>query len=238
MDKFSDLIENTTFVIPVRLGSSRIKNKVLLPFPNKKINLIEHKINQLLNITTKDKIILSCGERRLIELAESFDIEVSHRDGHFINEHDAGTRESIIEVVKDIPTKYTAWTTVVTPLHDEVVIKKSLESFLKFQKDFDSMTTGVRIYEYLWQDDKPLNYFADDRHVDSQDLPCLTRISNGIYFSQTSIMRQNGYFLGYKPKIIEIPNLCSVDIDTREDYLTALNAIDWYKEIRDEFYSA
>lgn len=238
MNDIKEVIKNTTFVIPVRLGSSRIKHKVLLPFPEEKNNLVRNKIKQLLKITSKDKILLSCGEQPLKDIAKEFDINISNRDGHFIKDHDAGTRESIEEVIKDVKSEYTAWVTVVTPLHDEIVIYKSLESYMPHIEEYDSMTTTVRIFEYLWQDGKPLNYFADERHVDSQDLPNLQKISNGIYFAKTETMKETGYFLGHTPKIIEIPKICSIDIDNMEDYLTALNSISWYKEIRDEFYSA
>ena len=125
-----NLIDKITFVIPVRLGSSRIKNKVLLPFPPQSgLNLIEHKVAQIRKIAPEAQIILSCGEQLLYDLASKLDITISERVGKHINGHEVGTRESICEVIKDVETKYVAWTTVVTPLHDGLIIEKSLKEF-------------------------------------------------------------------------------------------------------------
>ncbi len=235
MSIFKDL----TFVIPVRIGSSRIQEKVLLEFPvGSGKNLIEHKVTQIRTMFPGAQIILSCGEERLINLGKKLGIKISLRTGRHINGHDVGTRESICEVIKDVRTKHVAWTTVVTPLHDELIMKYAVDSYYQsINEGYDSLTTGVRIYEYLWQNHKPLNYSADENHPDSQFLPELTRLSNGIYISEKKIMDKCGYFLGTKPKIIHIPKICSIDIDEMDDYWVAKDAYHWYKEVRDAFFT-
>ena len=232
-------VENYTFVIPVRLGSSRIFEKVMLNFPrSSKYNLIEHKVMQIRKNWPNAKIMLSCGEERLYQLADKLNIDISKRVGKHKNGHEVGTRESICEVIKDVSKKYVAWTTVVTPLHDHVVLCKAVQEFEKaLGRGFDSLTTGVRVYEYLWQDNKPLNYFADERHPDSQYLPKLHRLSNGVYICSKAIMEERGYFLGSNPFILPIPKICSIDIDEIEDYNIASDAYSWYESVRDEFYS-
>ena len=93
---------------------------------------------------------------------------------------------------------------------------------------YDSLATAVRIYEYIWEEEKPLNYFADERHPDSQMLPSMHRISNGAYIASKKKMLEKGYFLGDKPKLIEIPKVCAIDIDNIEDYYMASDAWKWY----------
>ena len=231
--------EDYTFVIPARLGSSRIFEKVMLNFPAlSKTNLIEHKVMQIRKKWPEANIILSCGEEKLYQLANKLNIKISKRIGKHINGHEVGTRESICEVIKDVRTKYVVWTTVVTPLHDHIIMGKALLEFQKaLTRGFDSLTTGVRVYEYLWQDNKPLNYLADERHPDSQNLPELYRLSNGVYICSKAIMDERGYFLGSSPFILPIPKICSIDIDEIEDYKIALDASSWYESVRDEFYS-
>lgn len=233
-------MEKLTFVIPVRLGSSRIKEKVLLPFPwSSEQNLIENKVAQIRRFAPRAKIILSCGEEKLFKIADDLGLIKSVRTGKHINGHEVSTREAICEVIKDVTTEFVAWTTVVTPLHDHMIIQKSLEKFYAgvTRNEFDSLTTGVRIYEYLWQNGQPLNYYADERHPDSQFLPELYKLSNGIYICSKKIMNERGYFLGYKPYILPIPKVCAFDIDEQEDYDLACGASQWYEKVRDEFYS-
>ena len=235
-----DFLDNLTFVIPARLGSSRIKEKVLLPFPfNSEKNLITHKVDAIRRYLPSAKIILSCGEEKLFDIADDLGLLKSIRTGKHINGHEVGTREAICEVIKDVTTEFVAWTPVVTPLHDHVIIQKSLEKFYAGlnRNEFDSLTTGVRIYEYLWQNGQPLNYHADERHPDSQFLPELYRLSNGIYICSKKIMHERGYFLGHKPHILPIPKICAFDIDEQEDYDLACGASQWYEKVRDEFYS-
>jgi N-acylneuraminate cytidylyltransferase len=232
-------IQDCTFIIPVRLGSSRIPQKVLLPFPpERETNLIEHKVDQIRREFPNAHIVLSCGEKPLFKLAERLDLRVSLREGKHIHGHEVGTRESICEIIKDIKSTHVIWTTVVTPLHDEVILRRSVEQYFSaLREGFDSLTTGVRVYEYLWQNGQPLNYSADEYHPDSQDLPELYRLSNGIYICAKEIMDRRGYFLGDKPKVIPIPKICAIDIDDYEDYQVACSAHSWYKGVRDEFYS-
>ena len=219
-------------MIPVRLKSSRIKHKVLLNFPDDSGTLLSNKINQLTTFLPKSQIIISAGEEIFYEFAKNNGIRYSHRDDYFINGHQAGTAESIRAVICDVKTTHVMWTTVVTPLHDEIVLQRSLDIYLSnVNSKFDSLTTVSRVYEYLWQDYSPLNYFADERHPDSQFLPSLHKITNGVYIASRATMDQKGYFLGSSPYLHEVPKICSLDIDEIEDYKVAFDANKWYRTI-------
>ncbi|NMA96408.1 MAG: acylneuraminate cytidylyltransferase, partial [Clostridiales bacterium] len=53
-------------IIPVREGSERVREKVLLPFGN--VSLYEWKISQLLQVLQPDNIIVSTNSERLIDI--------------------------------------------------------------------------------------------------------------------------------------------------------------------------
>lgn len=55
-------------VIPIRMGSSRIKNKALLKFDN--TNLLEWKIKQLLEVMPSENIFVSTENDILKEIAQ------------------------------------------------------------------------------------------------------------------------------------------------------------------------
>jgi CMP-N-acetylneuraminic acid synthetase len=83
---------------------------------------------------------------------------------------------------------------------------------------------------YFWWKGRPLNYFADKRHVQSQLLDPLHRIANGLYLGKTKELRKAGYFLVEPIKIFEVNEIQAIDIDTVEDlYLAKIVAKSIYE---------
>jgi len=220
------LIDQITAVIPVRLGSTRIKKKVLLPFryKEKNVSLLELKILQLQEVIATKNIIVSCGESQLADIALSLGCEVSWRDEKFItSNYTATTEETVREVIKDVKTRFTAWTTAVSPLHSGKIFEECFRFFLEELPDcYDSLVTVCEQQHYFWYNNTPINYFPDQRHVQSQMLSPVKKVTNGLYLSSTELMNKVGYFLGPNPFLYSVPNQCGIDIDTEFDYQQAL----------------
>lgn len=223
--------EDITAVIPVRLGSTRIKHKVLLPFNynGKTVSLLELKILQLKEVLNPENILVSCGESALAEIALAHNCKVSWRDEKFItSNYQTSTEETIREVIKDVKTKHTAWATAVSPLHSGDIFSKSFDFYLnKMPSKYDSLLTICEQYHYFWFKNNPVNYFPDNRHVQSQLLSPLKKVTNGLYLCPTLLMRKAGYFLGSNPYLFSVPDKCGIDIDTEFDYQQALFFDKW-----------
>ena len=72
---------------------------------------------------------------------------------------------------------------------------------------------------YYWFQSNPLNYFPDCRHVQSQQLDPLYKVTNGLYISSLDSMQYRGYVLGKNPYKFIVPWDAGIDIDTKEDLL-------------------
>jgi CMP-N-acetylneuraminic acid synthetase len=225
--KLNNLLSELTFVIPARVNSSRIPKKVLqkLEMPNgDKITLLDLKIQNLLKLTEPQKIILSSGEDELIDIGNNYGIMISRRSEEFFKAgYQTTTRQSINEVIKDVKTKYTAWTPPVVPFHDSKCIRLALNYYCNNCNPASnaSLTTIVHEKAYYWYKNLPLNYSPDENHVQSQYLEPLQKITNGLYLAKTEDMRLCGYYLTKDVVLYEVDIINGVDIDNMHDLVMA-----------------
>ena len=137
-------------VIPVRLGSSRIKEKAILPFADS--NLLEWKIDQLKNVISPENIYVSTESDKLKEIAFNKGVQVHERDHYLADGHKASFSEVITGIIQDIPFKYIAWVTVVVPLMSPLEYRQAFEAFYKYvveKKENDSLFSANLLKEYF-----------------------------------------------------------------------------------------
>lgn len=221
---------NISVVIPVREGSSRLENKIFLPF-DKELNILEWKISQLKLVQSQNRIFLSSNSENVKSVAKNMGVEYLPRNDYLSVGHKASFTEVITGVVKDVPTDHFAWVTVVVPLMKPSEYKNA---FLAYQKnvigsnEFDSLLSVNSVKDYLWDNNGPVNYKADKNHTVSQDLPDLYRVTNGLYMRDKHHTLDEGYFLGPKPYMFEVGKVSAIDIDEYEDYQMALALKQFY----------
>ena len=213
--------ENYKAVIPVRLGSSRVKNKPLLELDGE--SLLQRKIVQLKKILPTENIIVNTESEVLASIAEKNCVEVHYRDNFFADDHKASFSELIMHVIERIDSDVICWTPCVTPFMDDVAIRKCFKDFqINVENgNYDSLVAVTCEKHYWWTKSGPLNYQADRNHTISQDLPNWYRVNNGLYMAAKKTMLKNEYVLGKKVYLSEVSSITSIDIDTWDDYLFA-----------------
>lgn len=229
MNDFSDI----SLILPVRDGSSRVKDKIYLPF-HEELNLMEWKVDQLLRVQDPSRIYLSSNSERVKSVARNMGVEYLERSDYLSVGHVASFSEVISGVVKDIPTEHFAWVTVVVPLMKPSEYKEAFECYLSKvveDKVNDSLVSVNLLKEYFWDDKGPLNYRADKHHTISQELPNLYRVTNGLYMRDKESTLKEGYFLGSKPFMHKVGKISGIDIDEFEDYQMALALKEFYDEL-------
>lgn len=227
----SHIFDSIAVVVPVREGSTRIKDKVTLPFTDG-LNLLEWKLEQLKQVLPHRNIYVSTDSERLIEIAKERGVNVHIRDPYLCKGHEATFSEVITGIVKDIPARHIAWATVVVPLMSPDEYKRAFETYLdQVANDgkFDSLVAVNLLKEYLWNEEGPLNYRADKHHTISQDLPNIYRVTNGLYMMPKEEILKHAYFLGPNPVKFEVPKISGIDIDEWEDYEFAKGMLKFYE---------
>jgi CMP-N-acetylneuraminic acid synthetase len=218
-------------VIPVRLGSSRVEEKAILPFAN--TNLLEWKIIQLKEVISEKNIFVSTESDKLKEIALRNNVQVQHRDFYLADKHKASFSEVITGVVKDIPFDHIAWVTAVVPLMGPKDYKNAFEVYIQRvvkNKVNDSLFSANLLKEYFWNDYSPINYQASKEHTISQDLPNIYRVTNGLYMRDKKSILKDEYFLGKSPHKFIVSKIAGVDIDEMEDYRIAKDLLKIYQE--------
>ncbi|EDZ92882.1 acylneuraminate cytidylyltransferase [Limnospira maxima CS-328] len=220
MQNFSDI----SVIIPVREGSSRIKEKIFLPF-HQNISLLEWKIAQLKKVQSDNLIFLSSNSQRVKEIAHLMGVEFLPRSDYLSDGHQASFSEVITGIIKDIPTNHFAWVTVVVPLMSPQEYSEGFNLYIDQvvnQKNNDSLVSVNLLKEYLWNDKKPINYKATKEHTISQDLPNIYKVTNGLYMRNKKDTLSEGYFLGANPYKHIVSKISGVDIDEYDDYQIAM----------------
>jgi len=227
--------EDIAVVIPVRMNSSRIKQKVLLPLYDengKEYDLLSWKIKQLIKIISPKQIYISTESDTFKKIAAAYNCNILDRSDYLTKQnYTATTREQVEGVVKDIPYKHIAWITAVVPLMQP---KEYETAFLQYKmnltskSEYDSLVAVNLLKEYFWNDTQPINYEANENHVASQLLPNIYKVTNGLYMAQREKMLENGYFLGDNPYKQVVSKISGIDIDEYEDYEIALSLLKIY----------
>lgn len=217
-------MQNLGVVIPAREQSTRIKNKVTLPF-FENLNLLEWKINQLTSVISNQQIIVSSNSENLKNIANNMGVSYVERDSYLCDGHKASFSEVITGIVKDIDFQHIAWCTVVVPLMSPSEYIRAFKKYKEYvidKEENDSLVTVNLVKEYFWDNKGPLNYNADKNHTISQDLPNWYKITNALYMMKKTEIMKKKYFLGKNPFMFEVPKISGIDIDEYEDYQLAL----------------
>ena len=207
-----------TAVIPARLGSSRVKYKVLQEVSSGE-SLLERKVKQLKKVLPSSNIVVNTESEIIGDIAYRQGVEVCYRDEYYARGHEATFSEVIMHVIAPIESEHIAWVPCVVPFFDEVELGESFEAYdaQVVHGNFDSLISVVTFKEYLWNDRSPLNYVATKDHTISQLLPDWHKVTNGNYMAPKTVMEKYEYLLGERPFLDVRSPKCGVDIDTLND---------------------
>lgn len=226
------LKDELTIIIPVREGSTRIKDKIYLEIEDN-ISLLEFKINELISLNQRLNIVVSSNSENVKNIANNLGVNYHERDSYLCEGHKASFSEVICGIVKHIETEHFAWCTVVVPFMSNSMFEKCFRDYYTNvikNKNYDSLVSVNLLKEYLWWQDKPLNYQADKNHTISQELPDIFKVTNGLYMRNKSSTLKEGYFLGPKPYKSVLPKVAGIDIDEYEDFEFAKGMLPIYKK--------
>ena len=91
-------LEDISVIIPVREGSSRVRDKIYLPF-GEGHNLLEWKVSQLLQVHRPDRIFLSSNAHHVARTAENMGVMYLPRRDYLCDGHKASFSEVITGIV-------------------------------------------------------------------------------------------------------------------------------------------
>lgn len=200
-------------LIAVRSGSVRVKNKNIRPFAG--TTLLELKINQLKRVSGLDGIIINSNDDQMLKIASELGCEIVKRDEYY-----ASNSVSMSEVYKNMAENCNcdviAYINCTNPLIKDSTIEAAINYY--FEMDgFDSLNSAHLIKEFLFLDNKPVNYDLLNQPR-SQDLPDYYALNFAINIISREKMIECKNVVGKCPYIYGIDEVEATDIDNQIDF--------------------
>ena len=208
--KLSDL----TFIIAVRKGSVRVKNKNIRRFH--KTSLLEIKLKQIKRNFPENNIFLSSDCSKSIFLAKKYNCIIDFRPKKYCS-NTVPMRDVYSYLASKVDTKYICYLHVTSPLLSDTSLVQAIKLFLKSYPKYESLASVSVIKEYLWYKNKPINYDYLN-HPKSQNLPEYLSLNFAINIISKKIMENKKLLVqkGYLPYVLNYPE--NIDVDTEDDF--------------------
>ena len=207
-----------TALIAVKANSDRVENKNIRPFADS--NLLEIKLSQIQSLDIFDEVIVSSESDVVLSMCESYNVTTHKRDS-FYSTSEVPMSDVYEYLAKIVRTEYIAWIPVTNPLVDGQIYKNAVNSFKSMDhKVHDSLLSVSGVQEYLYYNDKPLNFTLDPWQR-SQDLVGTCAINFAINILSKENMIDLRSTVGRNPYFFTIDKSIALDIDYMEDFFLA-----------------
>lgn len=204
----------TKALVAVRSGSERVVNKNLRPFAGS--NLLELKLKQLLSIPEFDAVVVNSNDDRMLKIASSLGAETVKRDERFASSS-VSMSDVYQNMAENIDADVVVYANVTNPLVQTDSYVSGLREFMKVRGDFDSLNSASLVKEFMFLDNKPINYDIENQPR-SQDLPDIYALNFAFSILSRADMIRYKNVIGRKPFMFELSEVESVDIDTEFDF--------------------
>lgn len=207
---------NYTAIIPVRKGSRRLKNKNIAPFADS--TLLEYKIEQLKRVEAIDSIVVSSDCEEMLSLSSKLGVGIHKRAIEYCDEKTKTFGEVVEHICSSVDGNNIIWATCTSPLVEPSHYNNAISIYEEaLVNGYDSLMSVEEFRRYLWTKSGPLNYELGVKHVPSQELEPLYRVTDGILIAPRSKMVEWKYFHGVNPFMHIIDKRASIDIDDALD---------------------
>ena len=199
-------------VVPMKLNNSRLPQKNTKPFTNGE-PLCHYILSTLLTVEGIDEVYVYCSNPAICDFIPD-DIKYLQRPDT-LDQNSTSMTEVLLHFAKDVPADVYVLTHTTAPFISKESLEEGLQKVISGKND--SAFSAKRVQEFLWSDGKPFNY-ALDNIPRTQDLPLLYAETCGFYIYRSDIITNLHRRIGFKPYIVEVGEIESIDIDEAEDF--------------------
>ena len=210
---------NVTALVPVRAGSTRLKNKNISSFAG--TNLLAYKIEQLKQVPLVTDIVVSSDSDLMLEIATAFGARTQKRPIEYCDETSKTFGEVVEWVCSNLDGEHILWATCTSPLTDSAAYQSALSRYFDILGEYDSLVSFEKFKHFLWDDNGPLNYSIGSNFVSSKELPNLYVKTCGISIAPRKKMIEWKFDHGTNPYKYILDKRSSIDIDDVYDLACA-----------------
>ena len=205
----------TVAVVPMKLNSSRLKNKNIKSFTNG-LPLCSYILNTLNEISSIDEIYVYCSDSKIVDYLPK-GVKYLKRSSS-LDTDDTKINEVLYSFYKEVPADIYVLAHTTSPFIKSTSIEKGLS--LVLSGEYDSAFSVKKMQDFFWKDNKPINY--DLSCVPrTQDLDPFYMETSGFYIYKKNIIKNKKSRIGDNPYLVEVSQIESIDIDEEEDFFIA-----------------
>lgn len=226
---------NVIAIVAARGGSVRLPGKALLPFGES--TLIGHKIDTLKQCRLVTRIVVGSDSDEILDEARTHGAEAIRRDDYHCDESRCSANEmlhNLADLVGGDGSDVILWAHPTNPLVTANTYDDAIVSYrTALAKGYDSLCSVQMVQRHAWVDGHPFNYDPwATRHAPARELKPIAFQDGAIFIQTRGQMIENRYFFGRRPFLYAMPEIESTDIDTRDDYQTALCRLQSSAQVR------
>lgn len=199
-------------IIPIKLNNERLPNKNIKLFSNGK-PLCSYIFTTLVTVENIDEIYVYCSDERIKQYLLP-KMKFLKR-----NESLDTNNSTMNDILSSFKTEVDADIYVLAHVTAPFIKKESFYDCIEKvkSKDYDSAFSVAKVQEFLWKDDKPINYELE--HIPrTQDLPKIYKETCGFYIFKKEIIEKLNRRIGNKPYLYEVSDIETIDIDDAFDF--------------------
>jgi len=171
-------------MIPARMGSTRLKQKNLALINDKP--MISYVVNSAKESGVFNSIYINSESRAFEEVSNRLDISFYHREEE-LGSSSAKSDDVVYDFIKAVPGDITVWVNSTSPLQSAQELRAIVSYFV--EHNLDSLITVRDEQVHCDYDNKPLNYLAEGKFAQTQDLKPVSR------FVYSVMMWRNSAFI-------------------------------------------
>ena len=203
-----------TAVIPVRKGSTRCKNKNIRNFGD--TNLLKLKIETLKKVKGIDRILVSSDCDTMLGIAKKMGVDIHKRDEQYSGL--CAPKVLFLHLATLISTPILMYVQVTTPFISVSSYDKIIDKWHQNKDKYDSVVSNTELQEFIWNDNKPINYEFDD-HPMSQNLPKYNSLNFACHIINTEYVKKYNNIIGKNPFFYKLEDIENIDIDYPNQFL-------------------
>lgn len=197
--------------IPIKLNNQRLPGKNIMELEGKP--LCQYLFDTVKDIENVDEKYVYCSDEAIIPYLPK-EISFLRRD-QSLDRNEVKGLEIIDKFIHDMDADIYVLTHVTQPFTKASSIANGLTKVMS--GEYDSAFSAVKLQDYLWYHNKPLNYDMKDI-VRTQELEPVYMETGAFFIFRKEVFTQLHQRIGVKPYICEIDEFEAIDIDTKEDF--------------------
>jgi CMP-N,N'-diacetyllegionaminic acid synthase len=203
-------------LIAVRGGSKRVPRKNVRSFCGS--SMLELKIQQALRLDGVTGVVVTSDDEDMLETAYRLGATPMDRDPHYATDT-VPMGEVYVHLASSLDCQDVMWTPVTSPLVTDQTMQDCINVY-KHRGEHDSVVTTNLIKEYMWLDNKAINYDPKN-HPRSQDLPNIYALNFAVNILPRELMIKNKNILGDNFYSYMLDEVEALDVDTEYEFMLA-----------------